>query len=129
MEDAGRIRLIIIGIILAVIAGGYFLFTQASRVLKSKSQSAAQVIVSPNPVSSPTAYNLVLVTPSPSPIGARTNSALTQVVAGNSAAGANAGSNPGTKGTLPKTGFPGILAGAFATSAIISGFFLRKYPK
>lgn len=30
--------------------------------------------------------------------------------------------------TLPKTGFPMPLVGIFATSFIISGYFLRKFP-
>ncbi len=121
MEDTGRVRLIIIGIILAIVAGGYFLFTQANRVFKARTQSATnQKVVS---VASPSSnnnngYNVVVVSPSPSAtFVAKANSQ----VAGNSTTIAS--------GSLPKTGFPEVLTGSFALSAAISGFFLRKYPK
>jgi hypothetical protein len=122
MEDTGRVRLIIIGIILAIVAGGYFLFTQANRVFKSRTEgnqttNQRNVAVSPSP-SANSGYNIVVV--SPSPTGFATASG-TPAVAGRST---NIAQN-----SLPNTGFPEVLAGTFALSAVISGYFLRKYPR
>ncbi|MBI4036351.1 hypothetical protein HY386_00540 [Candidatus Daviesbacteria bacterium] len=36
---------------------------------------------------------------------------------------------PAATKTLPKTGFPIGLLGIFATSAAISGYFLRQFPR
>jgi hypothetical protein len=118
MEDTGRIRLIIIGIILAVVAGGYFLFTQASRVLNSKTDNNIKVAVA---TPTPSASGQVVVRfASPTPTATPKNA---PAVAGQSTQLAQ-----GTKGGLPATGFPVGLVGIFGTSAAIIGWSLKKYP-
>lgn len=100
MESDGRLKLIIVGLVLAAFAIGYFVIAQG--VQKSKNSSdTVQVSSAPLPVSSPS--------PTPSTVPGQNN--LEEVP------------------TLPKTGFPLPLVGAFATSAIISGWFLRRFPK
>lgn len=97
------IKLIIIGLILAAIVVGYMIFAQ-------KFNASQQGKIN-------NTTNIGVVTPTPAPT---TGIEPTPEALFNQ-------QSTDTK-TLPGTGFPVGLLGIFATSLIISGFFLRKYP-
>lgn len=113
MENPRWLRLITIGLVLAAIAVGYFLFTSrfSSNVpIKSKSE-VGQLVPSATP-----SARLVSTNPSPSSISAYNR--ITERT---------------TKGgqpiqSLPGTGFPVELAGVLAFSVMISGWGLRRFP-
>jgi hypothetical protein len=118
MEDTNRIRLIMIGIILVVVAAGYLLFSQANRAFKSRTAG-----VSPSPVA-------ILTVPSPTPVGLRVITPTSTPRPTSSSQPAVVGvSKGGVQKNLPATGFPAGLAGVFAVSAAIIGYSLRKYPQ
>lgn len=106
MDDPKWLRLITIGLVLAAIAVGYFLFTgrlSSNKISKTKS--------SPTPS---TLGQNVKVTPSPTPVSAYTTVA---------------NRTQGQTQTLPSTGFPLGLAVVFSVSALVSGWSLRKFPE
>ncbi len=103
MESDGKLKLIIVGLVLAAFAIGYFVIAQ--RVQKSQTTTPVDVVEqkpTPVPVSSS------LPSPIPTPVAGQGN-----------LKGVN---------SLPNTGFPLPLAGVFATSAVVSGWFLRRFP-
>lgn len=104
MEDGRWLRMITAGLIIAAIVVSFFLLT--GRFNGGQRSQVARV--SP----SPTIESLPTPSPSPDSLGLATDSGTLQ---------------PGQ--TLPKTGLPLVLLGAFSVAAVISGYFLRKYPE
>ncbi len=102
MDDPRWLKLIIIGLVLASLAVGYFLFSGR--------------LSSNNTVKINTAKTQPTLSPSsPTPVSA---SAYDRIV------------NRTKEGVqvLPRTGFPSELAVVFSVSVIISGWSLRKFP-
>lgn len=127
MEDPRWLRLIMIGLVLAAVAVGYFLFTGrfASDSAKKPQQISKVVTSSPIATSSATPSSSVLgqnaqrpvvvVTPSPAP-----------VTAYNAIVERTKGGQPIQN--LPRTGFPiGVIA-IFSISVMVSGWGLRRFP-
>ncbi len=116
MEGSGRVKLIIVGLFLASIALGYFIFTQfasrSERVANNQTVNRnLQPIVQVSPTPTPT-----VITPTP-----------TQIAQGDpNVMGQTKGGVPTE--SLPKTGIPAALVGALALSAVAAGLGLRKYP-
>ncbi len=127
MEDPRWSRLIIIGVLLAVVAGGYFFLTNQFIFGKSKNPTSNQLSQTPQPqntnqvVPNGVAQN----TPDSQP-----GNPTPQVVVPNnrSAYEALVERNQQQVTTLPKTGAPIFLIGAAALSAIVTGLSLRKFP-
>lgn len=122
MDDPRWLRLIIIGLVLAAFAVGYFLLTGGLAVNKSnrvanKTTQPSEAVESPSPTVIPTASVQPSSSASPSP--SASGSAYSRIVERNQS-GAQ---------TLPRTGFPVGLAIVFSVSAMVTGFSLRKYPK
>ncbi len=113
MDDPRVLRLVTIGLVLAALAVGYLFFTGGFSV--SKSKIAQTSTAKP----SPTAMKIVITTPVPSPSAspARTS------------APSPSNRNQGSAQTLPRTGFPIVLAIVFSVSGIISGLALSKFPR
>lgn len=115
MDDPKWLRLVTIGLVLAALAVGYFLFTGkfSGNVIKKGSQANA----------SPTATSVLgqstQLSPVPTFVPTQTPSAYTNIV--NRAQG-------GTQ-ALPNTGFSVGLAVVFSASTMIIGWGLRKFPK
>ncbi len=119
MEDSRWLRLITIGLVLAAIAVGYFLFTgrfSSNTFLKPKPQVSQSVL---NATSS--AKPAIFVpSPSPSPVSAYNK--ITERTA--------QGSQPvqTLSQSLPRTGFPAGLSAVLTVSLMIFGWGLRKFP-
>lgn len=103
MDDPRWLRLVTIGLVLAALAVGYFLFSGGMSVNKSSK--------APNPPS-----------PSGSP-SLRPSLQATQSAFSRISERAQSDAQ-----TLPGTGFPAGLAIVFSVSAMITGFSLRKFP-
>lgn len=122
MEDSRWFRLIIIGLILAALAVGYFLLSGrliSNSAVKTTPQATnvSGTSASAAPSASVLGQNAKAVSPNPSPKATPT-SAYERIASRNQQVQ-----------TLPKTGFPEILAGIFSVGVMISGWSLRKYPK
>ena len=100
MDTVGRLKLIIIGLILLAIGIGYFIFAQRTSVQPGIDQ---QAIIEPSPSSSPQVISQASSVGSPLP-------------------------KTGIS-SLPSTGIPVGLMAIFAISAAIAGWGLRQYPK
>lgn len=111
MENEGRLKLIVAGLVLAAFAIGYFILAQR---FQGGSSDA-----SPRPSSQ---ANIVVVSPSP-----RVSSSPTTL--GQATGGTSTLPGTGVSGvsTLPRTGFPLPIVVSVASAAIVSGWFLRKY--
>lgn len=119
MDDPKILRVITVGLVLAVLAVVYFLFTGGFSLTKSKiNQANKEVQPSASSVASPSTEPSILgeqiTQPSPTPV---------------SAYNAIAKRNLQATEVLPATGFPIDLSLAFSFSAIASGFALRKFSK
>lgn len=112
MEDARWLRLVTIGLVLAAIAAGYFLVAQRFTGNTQKSKSEVSMTQSPSPDVIPSS---VLGTQN----GETPKSAYERI----------AERTRGGVSELPATGFPAVLTGILAVSAMIAGFGLRKFPK
>ncbi|TSC86304.1 MAG: Uncharacterized protein G01um10147_916 [Microgenomates group bacterium Gr01-1014_7] len=108
MENPGWMRLIVVGLVLAALAIGYFLLSGSFVKTKPKSEVSNKVVVVETP------------TPKVSGVTA-TASAYTRIV--NRTQGIQGGVQ-----TLPATGFPLTLIGIFSAGAAVAGFGLRKFP-
>ena len=123
MEDPRWLRLITIGLILAALAIGYFLLSgrlTSNSAVKTTTQTTNAVsdIVKATPPASVLGQN-AQVAPSSSPKPA-SQSAYDRI----------AGRTQNQVQTLPKTGFPEVLAGGiFSVGIMIFGWGLRKFPK
>lgn len=118
MEDQKWLRLVTVGLVLAAVAVGYFLFTSrfsSSAPIKSKTQ-ANQSILSATSSAVPSAKSVSAVKPSPSPASAYDR------IADRTAKGGQ------TVDTLPRTGFPVVSTVILLSSLMISGWGLRRFP-
>lgn len=129
MEDPRWLRLIIIGLVLAAVAVGYFLLTgrlASNSTTKDKTQvntatasaTPSVMVVSPSPS---ILGQAVQTTPSPIPLS--TPVSAYNMIVNRTQGGAQTGQ------ALPRTGFPLGLAVVFSISTIISGWGLSKFPK
>ncbi|OGE26717.1 hypothetical protein A3C26_01145 [Candidatus Daviesbacteria bacterium RIFCSPHIGHO2_02_FULL_39_12] len=112
MDDPKWLRLVTIGLVLAALAVGYFLFSGGLSVSK------------PGKTPGPTASG---ISGSPSPAGAGQSLRFTPS-ATQSAYSRIADRAQSEAQTLPRTGFLVGLAIVFSVSAMISGLSLRKFP-
>ena len=121
MDDPRILRVITVGLILAILAVVYFMLTGGFAVSKSKTAQNQTNQV-----------NRVVESPKPTSIAAVTNPQQTPIKS-EQAATPSANSTPSNKShnvqTLPRTGFPVGLAVVFSASAVVSGLSLRKFPK
>lgn len=142
MEDSRWLKLMTIGLVLAAVAVGYFLFNSrfASNTEKQQSQ-ADQAVASPSPSSSPnptaTSSPSVLgqnaqaglrITSGPTPTPASAFNRIVSRNQGNQGSGVTQNSDSQLLTTLPRTGFPIESAIAFSIAAAISGWGLRRFP-
>ncbi|MBI2600753.1 hypothetical protein HYW42_02260 [Candidatus Daviesbacteria bacterium] len=109
MEDSRWLRLITAGLVLAAIVVGYFLIT--GRFTTDKKDQPKQNQQATRPVQQ------FQPSPTPSPTGEPGVSTESGQMGDSSVQ------------NLPNTGFPIGLVGIFSASAMISGYYLRKYPK
>lgn len=107
MDDPRWLRLIMIGLVLAALAVGYFLLTGKLSTSKITKESPPPSVLGQDTQAIPT------LSPSASPA-----SAYTRIV----------NRTQGGVQVLPNTGFPAGLLVVFSISAIISGWGLRKFP-
>lgn len=118
MDDPKWLRLMTIGLILAALAVGYFLFSGrlSSNSVKTGSQANVSSSTSATPSASVLGQNAkATLTPSPKPTPASAYSRI-------------ADRTQNQVSTLPKTGFPEALAGIFSIGIMITGWGLHKYP-
>ncbi len=106
MEADGKLKLIIVGLFLAAFVIGYFIISQRMQRVQTFPVTGIVQQATPSPAPQPAE------TPVPAQLNQQKNG------------------NGNVKGvaSLPKTGFPLPLAGIFATSAVVSGWFLRRFP-
>lgn len=116
MDDPRWLRIIVVGLVLAIMAVVYFLLSGGLGIGKPRVQNQSN---QPNKV--------VVVTPTPSPMPiatiqpqrTATPSAYSQIV----------NRVQGSAQTLPNTGFPVGLAVIITATAVGSGLAFRKFPK
>ena len=118
MEDPRWLRLMTIGLVLAAIAVGYFLFTGrfSSNTSKSGTQ-VSQASPSPIPATSPSVLGENRASASPSPVSAYDRIAQRTTKGGQPVQ------------TLPNTGLPLGLLVIFSASGVIIGWGLQKFPR
>lgn len=119
MEDQKWLRLVTVGLVLAAVAVGYFLFT--SRFSSNKSNKAVlgtvpSATASATPSVAPSIKPVVAIKPTPSP-----TSAYNKIVERTTKGGQSAE-------TLPRTGFPIVSTVILLSSIMISGWGLRRFP-
>ncbi len=102
MNYPNWLRLIIIGLVIAVIGSGYFL-------LSGRFNKTTEIVNLP----SPTPITIAAVSPTPTP-----QTAANVVADKSSAQNTN---------SLPSTGFPLVVGGILATVSVVTGYKLRKY--
>lgn len=112
MDDPRILKIITVGLVLAALAVGYFLLTGGLSPKKTKQLSTQvnRVVASPTPAVGSVATIQPQQTATPSAYSR---------IAERSQRGVQ---------TLPNTAFPSGLAVVFSISAVIAGWFLRKYP-
>lgn len=123
MEDTRWLRIVTIGLVLAAMAVGYFLLAQ--RFTGTKVSEVAVATPSPQPTLVPTS------SPTPTSIPVSSTEQTTQSAYRGATSSAYTRIVERTKGgvtQLPATGFPAVLTGILAVSAIIAGLGLRKFP-
>lgn len=113
MDDPRWLRLVIIGLVLAALAVGYFLLAGGFSVSKSKTARTLET----------QQINKAQQFPSPIPIVA-----IPPLSASSSAYARIANRAQESMLTLPRTGFPIGFMIFLSVSAVISGFGLRKFP-
>lgn len=115
MDDPRILRVITVGLVLAVLAVVYFLFTGGFSVSKTKTNQANNGVSSATlGVASATPAATTQPKPSASPTSAYNTIAVR---------------NQAGVQTLPKTGFPMEIAVVFSVYLTASGLYLRKYSK
>ena len=123
MDDPRLLRIILFGLVLAALTVGYLIFT--GRFVRSQQiKTQTQVAISTPTPTITTLVNRLAVNSTPSPVPSASgrqiaSSAYTRIV--------DRTQNKVT--TLPKTGLPAVLLSVVSLSAIISGWFLRKFPE
>lgn len=123
MDDPRWLRLITIGLILAALAVGYFLFTgkfssNSAKTTQTTPEASVlgQTIQTQNGTSGASPNPVVSASPNPA-------SAYARIVTRNQQ------NQQAQVQTLPKTGFPAGLAGVLSISAMFVGYGLRRFPK
>ena len=128
MENPNWLRLIVVGLVLAAMAFGYFLLSNRFVSTKNtKIQKTTQVVEKTQPTQEP---DIVAVQPSVTPSASPISSPRANVTPTNSPAYTKIAerTNKGGIQTLPKTGAPLFFMGIGALSAIATGLGLRKFP-
>ena len=137
MDSTSRVKLIIIGLVLAAIVVGYFILAQRFQTNRTSPAQVKTADQSAQAAVQPTSRTVISV-PSPSATAVSTSTArpgaVAQVpgslgVSPSPAAQANQGNSGGDLASLPRTGVPGALVAVLAVSAVVSGWFLRRYPQ
>ncbi len=132
MENPTWARMIIVGLILAILAAGYFLLTGG--FVKSKPNVASSTIqtttITPTqaPIASGTTGTraVITATPSPTPTPKPATTAYNTLVQRNQQAqGTTTTQAPAA---LPNTGFPIGPVALLALSVVVTGWGLRKFP-
>lgn len=123
MDDPKWLKLVVIGLVLAALATGYFLLS--GRLTSNKAATPGTQVSKNIPTATAAA------SPSPSVLGQATQGTPVPV---SSSAPASAYSaivdrNQGGVQNLPNTGSPVILVSALAVSSMLVGWGLRKFPK
>jgi len=108
MDDPRWLRIIIVGLVLAALAIGYYLLSGVFSLSKPPKSQTAQNIPSPSAASSST------------PSATNNPQSAYQMIAQRNQQNVN---------TLPKTGIPILLLIIFSSSAIVAGLGLRKFPE
>lgn len=124
MDTTSRVKLIIIGLVLAAIVVGYFILAQRFEGTKvSTNQNQAVTQQTPRASASSGAVTLSSPTPigTPSVLGQNNRTSAPMAQSNQSASNQNLSN-------LPNTGIPASLAAIFSVSAVVSGYFLRKFP-
>ncbi len=119
MDDPRWLRIVVVGLILAILAVVYFLLTggfsgNSNKNIQTQNTQANKIVVA-----SPTPKALPVVTMSPQPQRNATSSAYNTI----------ASRAQGSAQTLPRTGFPFGLAVVISASAVGTGLALRKFPR
>ena len=118
LESGNRLKLIITILILVAIVIVYLIFSQKFASQQSKVVNNGGISVSQiQPTITPTPS--IAITPTP---------LLNKQDAQSGVAKGGQSLSNGEVSSLPKTGFPATLMGVFSASAIVAGWFLRKYP-
>ncbi len=112
MEDSRWLRFVTAGLVLAAIVVAYFLIT--GRFSANKTTENQQKQQASRPVQQ------FQSSPTPAPQGGNVGIGTTTP---------SSGSNSSNITTLPNTGYPAALIGIFSVSAMVSGYYLRKYPR
>ncbi len=133
MENPTWARMIVVGLILAILAAGYFLlsggFVKSKPKTTATSVQTSQVVATDTPAASGNVGVGMVYTPTPSPTPKpSTPSAYNTLLQRNQNQAQNQYGTQNNPQTLPRTGFPVGLAVVFSISAAISGWGLRKYP-
>lgn len=125
MEGDNRLKFMAVGLILAAVVVGYFIFAQ--RFSSNQTPKPSDVATRPIQQFSPSPL------PSPTPLPSN----VPDIILPDTTKGGEPltkGGLPTTKGgvpisQLPATGVPSTLLTVFAISAAVSGYFLRRFPK
>lgn len=124
MENPGWLKLVVVGLVLSAMAGGYFLLS--SRLVPTKSNKSQETSVSedtPKPSQDLSVLGQV-ATPSVSP----TTTPIVVTPTNPPAYTRIAQRVQGRVETLPNTGVPVFLVGVGALSAMVVGLSLSKFP-
>lgn len=108
MENPGWVRLVVVGLVLAALAIGYFLLSGSFVKTKPKSDVSNRIGVVETPAPD-TSIKVATASPTPKP-----------AVNGQPASAVQ---------TLPATGFPLALIVVLSAGATVAGLGLRKFPK
>lgn len=124
MDDPKWLRLITIGLILAAVAVGYFLFTGRFSNNEANNASKTEQISqsSPSPIASASASPAVLGQ-NRLPLPSSTPASAYNLIAERTTKGGQ------PVQTLPRTGFPQGLATILAISTMLAGWGLRRFPR
>lgn len=121
MENQGWLKLVVVGLVLSAMAGGYFLLS--SRLVSKKSQETPVSEITPEPSRDLSVLGQT-ATPSASPTTAPVVARPT-----NPPAYTRIAQRTQTQvQTLPNTGVPVYLMGVGALSAMVVGVSLSKFP-
>ncbi|MCR4305922.1 MAG: hypothetical protein NUV73_02460 [Candidatus Daviesbacteria bacterium] len=123
MDDPKWLKLVVIGLVLAALATGYFLLS--GRLTSNQAAKPGSQVSKGVPVASPVASS------SPAVLGQNAQGSPVPVSSSVpvSAYSALVNRNGGGVENLPNTGSPVILISALAVSTMLVGWGLRRYPR
>ena len=122
MDDPRWIRIVIIGLILASLAVGYYLFKGATSLKSTKVQTTTTKTTNASP--SPVTTIITQESSETEILGQET----TQTNTPKSAYQTLAQRSQGSVQTLPKTGFPLEAVAGISAGAMLIGYGLKKFP-